>query len=237
MNETVQAPPLLSATRVVPCPTFLGASRGLWSFTWRSRLALRRLPIILALLLAIPILTWLAAAQGEAPGEEAAQRYFRLVLDVYFFLVLPLYCLFVCGAMIRDELQDDTLPFLITRPLRRAGFVVIKYLCEMTWLQIVAAIEVVLLIVVGNLGRIEGVNSFAVYLLLSQVLAVAAWCALSTLLGLINRRYLVLGIVYGFIVELGIGRIPTNINSLSDQAPQDAPGSLSAGGRGLWLAG
>ncbi len=42
-----------------------------------------------------------------------------------------------------------------------------------------------------------------------------AYGALSALLGLTNKRYLVVGVVYGFIVEAGIGLIPTNINNIS----------------------
>ena len=49
----------------------------------------------------------------------------------------------------------------------------------------------------------------------AQFLAVLSWGALSALLGLVSRRYLILGIGYGVVVELGLGRIPTNINTLS----------------------
>jgi hypothetical protein len=49
----------------------------------------------------------------------------------------------------------------------------------------------------------------------AQFLAVLSWGALSALLGLVTRRYLIAGIVYGFVVELGLGRIPTNINTIS----------------------
>jgi len=48
-----------------------------------------------------------------------------------------------------------------------------------------------------------------------QGIAVLVFGALSALLGLIHRRYMVLGAVYGLVVEVGIGQIPTNINTLS----------------------
>jgi hypothetical protein len=44
---------------------------------------------------------------------------------------------------------------------------------------------------------------------------IPAFTALSVFLGLLSKRYVLLGILYGFIVELGIGQIPTNINVLS----------------------
>jgi hypothetical protein len=51
--------------------------------------------------------------------------------------------------------------------------------------------------------------------LATQFLAVFAWCALGAFLGQVTNRYMAMALVYGFIVEMGIGRIPTNINHLS----------------------
>jgi ABC-type transport system involved in multi-copper enzyme maturation permease subunit len=141
--------------------------------------------------------------------------FYRWLIDFYFLLVLPLYCLAVCGAMIRDELQADTLGFLTTRPVGRGRLFLIEYLCHMSWLQAVVAVHGVLLFGVGLARGVPGVGSVWMIFFGAQVLAVLAWGALSALLGLITRRYLVLGIVYGFVVELGLGHIPTNINSLS----------------------
>jgi ABC-type transport system involved in multi-copper enzyme maturation permease subunit len=155
----------------------------------------------------------LESARGFPQHET--KPYFRWLVDVYFLIFMPLFCLAVCGAMIRDELQADTLGFLITRPLTRARLFVLKYLCHMTWLQIVIAVHCVLLFAVGNLRQVRGVNALFPLFFGVEILAVLAWSALSSLLGLINQKYMVLGLVYGFVVEMGIGRIPTNINSLS----------------------
>jgi hypothetical protein len=51
--------------------------------------------------------------------------------------------------------------------------------------------------------------------LAAQFLAVLTWSALGVFLGQVAKRYMAVALVYGFIVELGIGRIPTNINTLS----------------------
>ena len=141
--------------------------------------------------------------------------FYRWLVDFYFLLVLPLYCLAVCGSMIRDELQSDTLVFLTTRPVGRGRLFLVKYLCQMIWLQAMVAIHAALIFSAGFAREVPGVGSMAALFFGAQVLAVLAWGALSAFLGLITRRYLVLGIVYGFVVELGLGRIPTNINALS----------------------
>ena len=148
-------------------------------------------------------------------SERETKPYFRWLVEVYFLMVLPFFCLANCGAMIRDELQADTLGFLITRPVTRARLLVAKYLCHLTWLQIVVAVHCVLLFAVGNLRQIAGINALFPLFFGAEILAVLAWSALSSLFGLINQKYMVLGLIYGFVVEMGIGRIPTNINTLS----------------------
>jgi hypothetical protein len=93
--------------------------------------------------------------------------------------------------------------------------VVAKYLSQTAWLQIVMLLETVLLFAVGRLLHIPAVTALIPLFLVAQFLAVPAWSALGTFLGLCTKRYMALAMVYGLIVEMGIGRIPTNINNLS----------------------
>ncbi len=304
-------------------PGFLSATRGIWLFTWRSRLTLRRLPIHLFTLLILPSLIFLTTSSQRAwsqrhtllgnpamevnqfvrrlsrtdvklqpeqtrqlfrifaeeyaraerdagemqSGETSANQqselikvcyerihdrvqtvldedqftqfkafekrsllqgknatqpfwnrtapFYHWLIDFYFFVIMPLICVGVCGSLIREELQADTLGFLTTRPLTRARLLVIKYLCQTTWLQSIVLIEAVLLFAVGSLRQIPGLWGLMLLFLAVQCLAVFAWSALGAFLGLITKRFMALALVYGFIVEMGIGRIPTNINTLS----------------------
>lgn len=190
-------------------PTWLGAFRGFWLLTWKSQMTVRRLPLLVATLLVIPTLVYLTVDDGRT------KPYLHWVIHFYLLLLLPLYCLSVFGGMIRDELQADTFGFLATRPLSRARLFLTKYLCHLIWLQILATLHGVLLIATGIIHHIPDLGSLAAIVLGVQVLEVVAYGALSSLLGLLHQRYMVLGIIYGFVVEMGIGRIPTNINNLS----------------------
>src|SRR5690349_7271642 len=58
-----EPPPI--AERVRPRPSFFGAVRGIWSFTWKAQLTWRRLPIIALSLLAVPLLIYITTS---APG-------------------------------------------------------------------------------------------------------------------------------------------------------------------------
>jgi hypothetical protein len=151
---------------------------------------------------------------GDIAWNRTAPFYHWLI-DFYFFIILPLSCVRGCGGLIRDELQSDTLGFLTTRPVKRATLVVLKYLSQAAWLEMVIMVEGLLLLGAGALREIPALGSLLPLFLAAQFLAVLAWSALGLFLGQITKRYLPLALVYGLIVELGIGDIPTNINTLS----------------------
>lgn len=190
-------------------PDFGAVLRGILLLNWTRNLAVRRLPLLVITAAGFPILTFYACR------HEGPQTYLIFTIQFYLLLLLPIYCLYSCGAMIRDEVQADTLGFLITRPLTRARLFLAAYISQMAWIQIVAFANGLLLIFAGWLREVPDVFAIGGILLVAQALAVLVYCALSSLLGLIHQRYLVFGVVYGFIVEIGIGRIPTNINALS----------------------
>ncbi len=151
---------------------------------------------------------------GE-PRWSRSKTFYHWLLDFYFFVLVPLGCVRAAGSIIRDELQADTLGFLLTRPISRVRLMLAKYLAQTVWLQITILVQTLLLFAVGWLRHIPELLWLLPLFVGVQFLAVWAWSALGALLGLISARYLALAIIYGLIVELGIGQIPTNINTLS----------------------
>jgi len=149
------------------------------------------------------------------PAWGRTGAFYHWLIDFYFFVVLPLNCVRACGALIRDELQADTLGFLVTRPLSRARLLILKYLAQTVWLQVALLLETLLLFFAGSLRQIPHLEDLLPLFLAAQILAVPAWSALGLLFGQITSRYMAIAVVYGLIVEMGIGRIPTNINTLS----------------------
>jgi ABC-type transport system involved in multi-copper enzyme maturation permease subunit len=190
-------------------PSLIKAFRGLFRISFKSQFAARRLPMVILLAFLIPALAWFTVGTGRQVP------FFHWMVDVYLLLLLPLYCLSVCGALIRDEIQSDTLGFLTTRPLTRVRLFLVKFVCQIVLLEMIGLGSAVLLMASGGLRSIPDLVALAPVFLLAQGLGVLAYGALSSLLGLLTQRYMVLGIVYGFVVEFGIGRIPTNINNLS----------------------
>ncbi len=157
----------------------------------------------------------LARLKQPAPSWGRTEPFYRWLVDFYFFIILPLTCVRGCGAVIRDELQADTLGFLITRPVSRARLLLTKYLSQTAWLEILLLLETLLLFAVGWARQIPALGVLLPLLLGVQFLAIPAWSALGVLLGQVTSRYMATALIYGAIVEWGIGRIPTNINALS----------------------
>ena len=153
--------------------------------------------------------------RANEPVPHWTTPYYALLINFYFFIALPLLCVQVSGGLIRNELQADTLGFLTSRPLSRARLLSLKYLCQTIWLQALLLIVTGLLFGAGHLRQIPALGALLPLFLAAQFLAVFAWSALGVLMGQITNRYIVLALVYGAIVELGVGRIPTNINKLS----------------------
>jgi hypothetical protein len=149
------------------------------------------------------------------PVWGRAGAFYHWLIDFYFFVVLPLNCARACGSLIRDELQADTLGFLVTRPLSRARLLILKYLSQTLCLQVALLLETLLLFLAGWLRQVPHLGDLLPLFLAAQILAVPAWGALGLLLGQITSRYMAMAFIYGLIVEMGIGRIPTNINTLS----------------------
>src|SRR5687767_2531029 len=111
--------PAAPSEKLVVRPSVLRAWAGLWLLTWKGRLTWRTVPGVLVTVLAIPLLTFFTIDPMNQVASPS-HPFYRWLVDFYFLLVLPLYCLTSCGSVIRDEVQSDTLCFLTTRPASRA---------------------------------------------------------------------------------------------------------------------
>jgi ABC-2 type transport system permease protein len=185
------------------------AFAGIWSLTWRAQLTRKRLWGALIFLLPIPAVIFATTDQGNT------DQFLDWTVRFYLFLVLPLNCLFGFGSLIRDEIQADTLPFLITRPVKRWQLYLLKFLCMLICLQVLLAINGVIFTGIAVAKGLSELGTLLPLFLLSQALAGLAYGALAGFLGLLSRKFIVLGVVYGFVVEVGIGNLPTNAHSLS----------------------
>jgi ABC-type transport system involved in multi-copper enzyme maturation permease subunit len=203
-NEAVTHPPVPDTG-----PDLGQAAHALWRLVWKTRLTARRLPRMVILLAILPVLALITSSDSPIRG------FLMVALNYHLGIVLPLVCLIQMAAPIRDEAEQGTLPFLATRPLPRTTFFLLLHGCHLLWLEIIFLVAGLLLLAVGSYLEIPDITGMIAPFLLAQAGAVLAFSGLSALIGLLTRRYLLLGLLYGSVIEVGIGGIPTNINVLS----------------------
>lgn len=211
MKPTLDAP-RSSDSPPQPLPGWLTAWSGLWAMNWRTVWSTRRWPMLGLVVVGGPLLAWLALRNVEVDLRE---EWLTWVATFHFGLVVPLWCLIAFGSLVRDEVQAGTIGFLLTRPLTRTRFLALRWLAVLATVQAPLGLNTILLGAAGLALGVPGAMVLTPLLLGALLLVVPAYGAIAACLGLLTRKYLLLGLVYGFVVEVGIGQIPTNINTLS----------------------
>lgn len=127
-NEVVRRPiwqEVAESNRVLRYMRFVGTTfrHGLLSL-------LRRRGVLLAAVLSLtPVIIPLALAFfSSTPFSEDGNRIFvRLVETVYLMTLAPLLALFFGCMLIGEDVESQTIPFLLTRPLPRSALVLGRY--------------------------------------------------------------------------------------------------------------
>lgn len=201
------AEPPLSAVRVAP--NQWRAFGGIWRLTFRRFLTPGQLLATAGMIAALAVLSYSTTKHGSP------RDYFGWTAGFYLVFLVPVMAFLSGAGAIRDEMKSDSVDYVLTRPVRKPAFVVFKYLSHMACLQVVYLFPLGLLLALGVYREIPDIAAALPILLTGQLLAVAAFAAFGFLCGVLTSRYLVLGMAYAGIVEVGLGQIPTQLSRLS----------------------
>jgi ABC-2 type transport system permease protein len=150
-----------------------------------------------------------------AGARRPAQDFLPWVARFYVCFLVPVFAFLAAAGIIRDDLQAGSVDYLFTRPVRRPVFVFLRYLAHTGCAQLDFLLALAGLVIVGMLRDVPGVGAALPWLLLTQVLMVAAFSAFGFLCAMLTSRYVVIGLVYGAVIEVGLGNVPTQLNRLS----------------------
>ena len=189
-------------------PSFLSGAARIFELSLGEMLWSRR-TIFLALITGAPIFLALVAriAQGSgivplrvngAPVDGPS--VFGMMIWVFFLrFIIPVLGVFYGTALIADEVEDRTLTYLFTRPIRRGAVLVGKYLAYLvcTSLVVLPSVMLVYFLVVPFRQIASTFPSLAADLGL-LALGLAAYGALFAWVGAALRRPLVSGLVFVF---------------------------------------
>jgi ABC-2 type transport system permease protein len=180
--------------------------RSLWAlytFTLRQHRHGKRWMVMAVLMLLPAGLSILARATAQSVPSAKLEFLFAFMLIPQ--ALLPLVSLIYASGIIQDEQEDQTLTYLLIRPLPKWAIYAVKLVATLTITVALTVVFTALTYAAVYLGAPGAVDGSAVHRCVIacaiHALAVATYCCLFGLLGLLTRRILIAGILYIAIVE------------------------------------
>jgi ABC-type transport system involved in multi-copper enzyme maturation permease subunit len=167
-----------------------------------------RRTIFMALVLAVPVIIAIVERLLIIGGISALRvndvrvsgpTIFGLIIWLVLRVIVPILGVFYGTALIADEVDDKTITYLFTRPVRRGAVLLGKYLAYLvcTVMVVLPAVVIVYFLVVP-FREIPGTfRSLAVDVGL-LTLGLAAYGAVFALVGALLRKPVVVGLVFAF---------------------------------------
>jgi len=202
----------MTATPATHSDSFVTGARRIFSLSIGEMLWSRR-TIFMALVVGSPILVALVArivqSAGIAPLRvngvqvDAVSMFGAIIWILFLWFIVPVLGVFYGTSLIADEVDDKTITYLFTRPVRRGAVVVGKYMAYLlcTTLVVLPSVMIVYFLMVPFRQIPASFISLVIDLGVLG-LGLAAYGALFALIGAAIRRPLVVGLVFVFGWEL-----------------------------------
>jgi ABC-2 type transport system permease protein len=197
------APPALPEGRPVTLSRRIDATAVLALFGMTvARLVRGRRLLVLALLFALPI-GFAVLARRYNPGYDASKAELVLIFGLIPQAILPLTALVFASGMIQDEVEEQTLTYLLIRPLPRPMIYATKLAA--TWSVMAALTAVFVSATYAVVYEPEALRDLLPWRPLQTVaimlLTLATYAAVFGLVGLFVRRTLLFGVPYIVVLE------------------------------------
>jgi ABC-2 type transport system permease protein len=202
----------MTTTMTARSESLLTSARRVFSLSIGEMLWSRR-TIFMGLVVGSPIAVALVArvvqSMGTAPLRvngvqmDAVSMFGSMIWILFLWFIVPVLGVFYGTSLIADEVDDKTITYLFTRPVRRGAVVVGKFIAYLvcTTLVVLPSVMIVYFLMVP-LARIPSSFTSLVVDLAVLGLGLAAYGALFALIGASLRRPLVVGLVFVFGWEL-----------------------------------
>jgi ABC-2 type transport system permease protein len=205
------AEPVTATPRTLPpAPSFLTASLRVFDVSLGEMLWSRRTifmilvvgaPVLIALMLRLVVALGAPIMQIDGGVRMTGPAIFGLMIWVFYLrFTVPVLGVFYGTSLMADEVEDKTITYLFTRPIRRGAVLVGKYLAYLacTILVVLPSVMLVYLLVVPMGGSLGG--SFLELLTDLGLLALglAVYGAVFAFIGARFKRPLLVGLVFIF---------------------------------------
>ena len=156
-------------------------------------------PVILAVVLRIVQSTGAVPLRVEGVPVEPITMFGGVIWLLFLRFIIPVLGVFYGTSLIADEVEDKTITYLFTRPVRRSAVLVGKYIAYLVCTTLVVLPSVML--VYFMMVPFDQVGATFTWLLIDLgllAIGLAAYGALFALVGAVLRRPLVIGLVFAF---------------------------------------
>jgi ABC-2 type transport system permease protein len=187
----------------------------LYVLTLRQHLHGKRALVLGALFLLPALLAGLVRA--TAPEDQPVMLEFLLVFMFIPQALLPLVALLYGSGIVQDEQEEQTLTYLLMRPIPRWAIYTVKVLATLTTAAALAAVFTALTYVAiyAGAGAGEGVPARCFTAVWIHALTVVVYCCLFGFMSLMTKRTLVLGFLYAAFFEGLLANLPFSVRLLS----------------------
>ena len=166
-------------------------------------------PIVVAVVLRIVQSAGIVPLRVEGVPVDPLTMFGGMIWLLFLRFIVPVLGVFYGTSLIADEVEDKTITYLFTRPIRRGAVLVGKYIAYLvcTTLVVLPSVMVVYFLMVP-FDRIAGSFSWLLIDLGLLAIGLAAYGALFALVGALLNRPLVIGLVFAFGWEPAVMVMP-----------------------------
>lgn len=206
MAEAVQT----QSRPLPPAPGFLTSSLRIFDVSvgemlWSKRTVFMFLivaaPVLIALFIRALVALGAPVLQGPRGVRMTGPAIFGMMIwIIYLRFTVPVLGVFYGTSLIADEVEDKTITYLFTRPIRRGAVLVGKYLAYLacTVFVVLPSVMLVYLLIVPLNGSLGGSFLDLLKDLLLIAIGLAVYGAVFAFVGAKYKRPLLIGLVFIF---------------------------------------
>lgn len=154
-------------------------------------------PVVLALVARLVQAIGVAPLRVNGVQTDASGVFGTIIWGLFITFIVPVLGVFYGTALIADEVEDRTITYLFTRPVRRGAVLLGKYLAYVVCTTLVVLPSVVLVyLLIVPFGQMAGTFGWLLIDLGLLALGLAAYGGLFAFVGAVMRRPLVGGLVF-----------------------------------------
>lgn len=181
----------------------IASSKEIFTFFFKQGIKSRKAKIFF-LLSFLPVLVLLVAKIIELtnPGARvsAEEIFSKAMLIIYIQLLVPILALLFGSLVINEEVDDKTLIYLTTSPIPKAAIIIGKYMAYIVLSAIIIGAGLLLCFITINIDHLGEVSYLKQFLTFTGVggLALIAYSAFFTLVGVVIKKSVIVGLLFIF---------------------------------------